>query len=121
MINNLEIKIPNTIKNISFGSQNLSYNFRFFDTAFPFRTLNLWDEGFSQVIFTAKNSFDDSDVLFRETVSLTASSTGDITLTLGRAELKRCTADLSIELATLSGASIDVKYKQDFTQLIKVK
>jgi hypothetical protein len=123
MINNLEIKIPLTIRQINFGSQGIPYNFRFFDT-FPFRTLNLVEEGVDNVIFTAVNSDNDEEMLFKETIelssSLSASLTGDIPLTLNREHLKRGTADLSIELNTLSGSVVISKYKQTFPRLITI-
>jgi len=123
MIKNLEIKIPLTIKKINFGSQGNTYLFRFFDT-FPFRQINLVEEGFDNVIFTAVNSDDESQLLFKSTVelsgSLSSSMTADIPLVLEREHLKRGTADLSIEINSLSGSSITCKYKQYFPRLINI-
>jgi len=124
MINNLDVRIPNTIKNIDFGSQGLTYNFRFFDTL-PFRTLNLVDEGFSEVRFTATNSDVPTETIFKQTVSLTGSASStitiDIPLVLEREDIKRCIADLSIELVSLSGTTMLQKYKKVHRRLINIK
>lgn len=119
MISNLEIKIPNTIKDIAFGSEGIVYQFKFFNTM-PFNELDLYNEDIDQVVFKANSTSDKESVLFNKTVTISSSGSTITELTLERENLKRGVFDLSIELMSLSGSTVTSKYKQRFDRLIKI-